>query len=364
MHFDSTQMLSIFDAERPISDMLLADLPPFIHGSPGIGKSALMRSIAERFNLAFIDIRLSQCDPADLNGLPDISGKRATFKTFDMFPLAGDELPNKYDKEGNIVGKYEGWLLFLDEMNSADDSRLAAAYKIVLDRMVGNARLHSRCRVAAAGNFDSDGAITNPMPTPLVSRFGHLAVRQDLEKWLFKVAHPQQYHPQLCAFLQFKPSAFYTFDASEPNQIYSCPRTLEMTSKLMKIYDQREERGKQLDALDNFATIAGLIGQGTASLLRAFVRYQEGMPNINEILSKPNDYPIPSNDPGKLFMLVGLVQEHMTVDNVDVLMKFVDRMSPEYRIPAIRGAVKRTGMALMNSKTISDWVSANADLMK
>ena len=44
-----------------------AKLTPYIHGSPGIGKSALVRSLANEFNLKLIDIRLSQCDPTELN---------------------------------------------------------------------------------------------------------------------------------------------------------------------------------------------------------------------------------------------------------------------------------------------------------
>ncbi len=44
-----------------------------IAGSPGIGKSYIIRDIAEQFKLKVIDMRLSQCDPTDLNNFLIIS---------------------------------------------------------------------------------------------------------------------------------------------------------------------------------------------------------------------------------------------------------------------------------------------------
>lgn len=49
-----------------LTKTLNAGLVPFLHGSPGMGKSDIIKSIAEDFNLKLIDLRLSQCDPSDL----------------------------------------------------------------------------------------------------------------------------------------------------------------------------------------------------------------------------------------------------------------------------------------------------------
>ena len=106
-----------------------AGLPPFVKSSPGIGKSAIMKQLAKDYNLELIDIRLSMCDPTDLNGLPCFNEKtgKAEFRPFDMFPVKGTPLP---------PGK-NGWLMFFDEFNSAPKSIQAASYKIMLDHMVG-----------------------------------------------------------------------------------------------------------------------------------------------------------------------------------------------------------------------------------
>ena len=66
---------------------------PMIHGSPGLGKSDLIKSICSTLNLQLIDIRLSQIEPTDLMGLPNFKDGLAAYMPFDIFPLAGDKLP-------------------------------------------------------------------------------------------------------------------------------------------------------------------------------------------------------------------------------------------------------------------------------
>ena len=42
-------------------------LVPMMTGSPALGKSAIVAQIAKKYGLKMIDLRLSQCDPTDLN---------------------------------------------------------------------------------------------------------------------------------------------------------------------------------------------------------------------------------------------------------------------------------------------------------
>lgn len=44
-----------------------ARLVPFIQGSPGVGKSAIVKQIADEYRLKMIDCRLSSMEPTDLN---------------------------------------------------------------------------------------------------------------------------------------------------------------------------------------------------------------------------------------------------------------------------------------------------------
>ena len=134
--------------QRHLPVLLDNGIVPFIHGSPALGKSAIGKQLADAHNLKFIDLRLTELDPTDLHGLPNFKEGKATFVPFDTFPLEGDKIP-----EG-----YKGWCIFLDEINSANHSVQAACYKLVLDRMVGQHKLHPKVKLMAAGKFLMDKA--------------------------------------------------------------------------------------------------------------------------------------------------------------------------------------------------------------
>lgn len=102
--------LSMSEVSKAVEVSMYAGVVPFIKGSPGIGKSAIVKEIAKTFDLKLIDLRLSQCEPTDLLGFPHIQDGVASYAPMSCFPTTNTPLP-----EG-----YEGWLLFLDEFNSAD----------------------------------------------------------------------------------------------------------------------------------------------------------------------------------------------------------------------------------------------------
>ena len=101
-----------------ITTYIKAGIVPMLEGSPGCGKSQVVHQIADAYNLKLIDLRLSQCDPTDLSGFPTIiGGKKADYMPMAHFPIEGDPIPDGY----------AGWLLFLDEFNSAPNAIQAAA---------------------------------------------------------------------------------------------------------------------------------------------------------------------------------------------------------------------------------------------
>jgi MoxR-like ATPase len=62
-----TMQIKMSEAFDCVSRTIRKQLVPMLVGSPGAGKSALIHSVAKHYNLKLIDVRLSQCDPTDLN---------------------------------------------------------------------------------------------------------------------------------------------------------------------------------------------------------------------------------------------------------------------------------------------------------
>src|SRR5260221_2894464 len=64
------QFISLEQAERAIVTCFVADIPPAIWGSVGIGKSSVIKQIASKLGYRLIDFRLSDKEPSDLGGIP------------------------------------------------------------------------------------------------------------------------------------------------------------------------------------------------------------------------------------------------------------------------------------------------------
>ena len=218
-------------AAEMVKQILSVNLVPFLQGSPGIGKSAVIKEVAKNAKLKVIDLRLSQCEPTDLLGLPVLSEKKAKYKAFDTFPLEKDKVP----------AGYNGWLLFLDELNSAPRSVQVAAYKIVLDRMVGQEKLNDKVYIVAAGNLATDNAVVNSLSTALRSRLVNIECQVDLQEWI-DWAVGQKFNPDILAYVAYKGiKGLYSFNPEQNDQTFACPRTWEMMNKIMSKFKPDEQ---------------------------------------------------------------------------------------------------------------------------
>lgn len=65
-----TTTLTPSDTYGTLHAAAVANIPLFLWGPPGVGKSALAQMLATAMGVAFVDIRLSQMDPTDVRGMP------------------------------------------------------------------------------------------------------------------------------------------------------------------------------------------------------------------------------------------------------------------------------------------------------
>lgn len=328
-------------AHELLIDCLRAKLVPMITGSPGCGKSALIHKIADEFNLELIDMRLSQCDPTDLLGFPSIDKKvgKASYVPMNTFPLDTDSKP---------VGK-DGWLLFLDEFNSAPLSVQAAAYKLVLDRKVGQFELNKNVVIACAGNKDTDNAIVNRMSTAMQSRLIHLELEVDFKNWL-DWASEADIDYRVRAYINFKPDNLYAFRPDHNDKTFACSRTWEFISKLIKGWDSI--------APTKLPLLAGTISEGVAREFSSFCQIFKDLPTVADIARDPTGIRMP-DEPSTLYAISGSVGNHCTESNIDKLMQFVERMPIEFQIITLRDVVKRKKDLIQNA-SVRGWIAKNS----
>lgn len=297
-----------------------AGLVAMFHGSPGVGKSAMAKQIAKMGNLKLVDVRLSTMTPEDLQGYPMRNGNKATFTPFDLFPLEGEPLPEGYD----------GWLVFFDELTSTGKPTQAAAYKIILDRMVGSFHLHPAAAMMAAGNKATDKAVVNQMSTALQSRLIHFDMDVSVPEWT-EYAFRNNLDPRIIGFVNYLPSRLMDFRPDHQDKTFACPRTWEFLSRLVKGKEITERLG---------ARVAGTIGQGVAVEFISFAKEYERLPKYKDIITDPMGVPVPSEGSTKYATMSMLVDNFDDAD-LSKVITYVERFDIEMQIIFCRGAVAK-----------------------
>ena len=318
------------------ADALASGLTPFLHSSPGCGKSSIIRQIAEDFDLELIDLRLSTMDSVDLSGMPmiDPDTRQVDWKPFDIFPLENTPLPLDYKTQKPKAG----WLLFLDELNSASEAVIAAAYNVVLDRRIGTHKLHPQCFIACAGNREEDRAITTSMGSAMTSRLVHLNLEPTMEEWVENVAIPQKYDFRIPAFLQMNPKAFMNFDPKYPTDTYCCPRTWEFVNKQLTWFLNDDPKLEHLDR--KLPLLAGTINAGTATEFIQFCRVINNIPSFASIVSNPKSATLPEDLAGQWAVITMCINK-VKKDNIKEVAVYIDRFKDRaMQTLFVRGAVR------------------------
>lgn len=360
--------VKIDQAVRMVIKTIQVGLVPMIHGSPAIGKSGIVHQIAEQFNLYLIDLRLSQCDPTDLMGFPQINAAigRAGYVPMDTFPIEGEAMPIKQQgiyigntlPDGSIATEkdvvpttyYAGWILFLDEFNSASVAVQAASYKVVLDRMVGKHRLHKNCAVVCAGNLETDGAIVEQMSTALQSRIVHMELEVCPLQWVKWAVTKGNIDHTIISFMGYKPGLVYTFKPDHSDRTYASPRTWEFANRFVKANDIKDP--------DMLPLLSGTITEGVTREFMVFCDIYQHLPTITDLVAAPKHVQIPT-EPSVNFALTGMIAHHIVPANATPLMEYVGRMAVEFQVVCLRMIMARKP-DLVNNAAVQNWVANNA----
>jgi hypothetical protein len=331
-----------------LNTFLDANQPVMIWGSPGVGKSDLIRQKAKERNEDIIDMRLSQMDSVDLRGIPSLD--KASGRTVWNPPA---ELPHN--------GK---GILFLDEINSAPQATTAAAYQLILDRRLGSYKVPDGWKIVAAGNRLTDRAIVNPMPTPLKNRFAHLFYEVNNDDWLdWAIKHSIE--TEILSFIRFRPLMLNEFEAhnSSHEELERVKRLRDAnafaTPRSWFFLSRSIARGiaKEIE----FDVINSMVGEQAAAEFVGFLRYYRDLPNLDVVLMNPTQAKVPTEPASLIAIATGLAAKS-TQDNMDRVVKYASRMPAEYQVLLLKDAILRDE-ELADTKAFISWSLDNSDVL-
>lgn len=345
------------NAPYAIIDTIKAKRVPFLKGSPGIGKSDIIKQVAKVLNLKVIDIRLAQSDPTDLAGFPvrNPQTNRMEYAPLDTIPLEGDEIPINPKTEQ----PYAGWLILFDEITSAAPAVQAASYKIILDRLMNQTPIHNKVSIVTAGNLESDRAIVMKMSTALKSRFFHYHLETNLDEWLEEFAYPNNIHSDVISFLRYKPELLHNFDPDSAEDTFPCPRTWEFVNDFINVAEE-----PLFSKPHHLICIAGAIGQGAAYEFKNAKDLFDNCPSLDEIIKSPMTAKLPE-ELSQLFSISTLISSGATNENIPQLIQYIGRIPKKYiefQVLTVKDIVKRKP-ELESDPKLAQWMLTNAKLL-
>lgn len=297
---------------KAIRDIIKVGLVPHIQSPPGEGKTTLGDEVANLENKLLIPINATSYLKEDVNGIPykQENGK-ANFMVFDTFPIEGDELPKDKD----------GWVLFIDELDSVEPDIRVAFQKVIQDKKVGTYNLHPAVSIITAGNRITDNATNvTDLGTALKSRLIHLTLRVTVEEWVHW-ANMNGIDPRIIAFVNFKKEeVLHSFDPELTDSTFACPRTLEFLSKLIA-----DKELKDIDYL-----IAGTIGESLTPEFILFDEYFSQIPSIDEIIN--NKFLVIPTEPAIQYSIIQYLIHVVDETNMDSILNYLLKFPPEFQI--------------------------------
>lgn len=323
--------MNMIQASEALQAYISQDIPAFLWGSPGVGKSDIVRQTAKALDCALIDFRAVLLDPVDLRGIPSIVDGETRWNPPQF-------LPN--EKRDGARG-----ILFMDELNAAPMSVQAALFQLVLDRRLGEYDLPKGWAIVAAGNKQSDRAAAQRMPSALANRFAHIDCISDAESFC-TWAGLNGIAAEIVAFIRFRPELLHRMDGAEL-RAFPTPRAWVQVSKLL---------AKPTKILRYLC--AGIIGDAAAAEFIGFLDIYKNLPSMADIFAAPDTCKTPVEISAR-WAVSAAVGRAANAANMAAAVTYLQRLSPEFATMGILDAVKRD-TSLKETQAFVNWAIANS----
>ena len=245
----------------------------FITSKPGVAKSALGRSIAEKMGFRYLDMRLSMSDESDFK-YPHLEDGTYDGKTI---KVSGYAVP-KWAYEANS----QPTLIHFEELNRAPQFVRNAALQILLEREIGEFKFNSNVIMMSSGNLgDEDGTDVEEFDSALKNRLIHVKHSLLVDDWINDFSN-ENCHKLITSFIKAHPEQLYK--TSDNTDAYATPRSWTMMSKFIT-----ENWGMDASPRDFLPLLKEVASGYVGNSAMKFIQYCEDMLNIS-IQDVLNDY--------------------------------------------------------------------------
>jgi len=244
----------------------------YITAKPGVAKSAIARSIADKMGFRYMDLRLSMVDETDVGLFPSVSesdGVKCLDHVVPRWALEANKQPT---------------IIHFEELNRASQAVRNAALQILLERQIGiNFEFNNTVLLMASGNLgDEDGTDVEEFDSALNNRLIHYKHVLTTKEWLENFAE-KNVHKTITSYIKAHPEQLYKV-AADGVQAYATPRSWTMLSEFIT-----KNFGRDADPRAFLPLLKVVASSYVGNSAMKYVQYCEDMLNIN-IMDVLNDF--------------------------------------------------------------------------
>lgn len=247
----------------------------YITAKPGVAKSAIARSIAEKMGFRYMDLRLSMVDETDVGLYPNVSEIESNGTNIKCLDFVVPRWAIESNKQPTII--------HFEELNRAQQSVRNAALQILLERQIGiDFKFNENVLMISSGNLgDEDNTDVEEFDSALNNRLIHYKHTLNFDEWVDGFAQ-EHVHGTVVSYLKSHPENLYK--TSDSSQAYATPRSWTFMSDFIIA-----NYGKEATAREFLPLLKEVASSYVGNSALKFIQYCEDMLNIN-IMDILNNY--------------------------------------------------------------------------
>lgn len=236
--------------------------PLCLLGPAGVGKTEIVRQVAEESGLAFLSYSITHHTRQSIIGLPRLVEGNVGGEPCSMTEYTMSEIIAQIHRTMEVTGKAEG-ILFLDEFNCASESLRPIMLQLLQDKAFGPHPIPDGWMLVLAGNPSEYNRSATDLDAVTADRMRVMHIQPDYAAWRAYMVS-RSVHPVVLSYLDNHKDHFYIYRRDEGGTALATARGWEDLSIMM---GELEAAGEMLD----LPTVAQYIQAADAA--RSFFSY-------------------------------------------------------------------------------------------
>lgn len=292
----------------------------YLSGSPGIGKTFIVREAAERYGFAVYTLIGASLLSEDVGGQPVVkAGKAGTSVAFAPSMIV-QEITAMREAEGKPV------MLFLDEASRIDTSVQAPLLSFLQFRGIHGHYLPDDTVILMAGNREDDDGGGVALLAPMINRVAVISVEPKPAEWADWTAG--SLHMVIEATVRNFPAGKspFHFDPADAGAPFGSPRSWSAANDYVLF---QEEHDLPVD----MRRLAAIIGQTNATMVAATAAFTDKLTPVEDILNDPLGVPLHTETAAACMQLMLLGKAPKNRKEVDAAITYALRADKGSTVP-------------------------------